>query len=908
MDRFSKFNKNRGVHLNLNLLGHGRINVIMILAAIIIFIIMPAVVQAQGKGKIAVLPFIVQSPEPLDHLRFGLQKMLTSRMAEKGYSVINPESVNLSPLASQSVFENGDIIAFGKSIEADWTIYGNLTQVGNKVSLDLKVVDSSELREHFSIFMVEDNIDRLADAVERAAVGIDARISGANYIENVKVIGARRVEEDAIIAVIESKKGEEYDQERLDSDLRAVYRMGYFNDVNIEAEDGANGKIITFVVKEKPVIIDISFEGNDSFKETQLMEELGIKRYSILNPSEINQSINRLKEFYKQKGYYNVNIEDVISELPNNEVSLIYSIDEGEKVYIRKIEFTGNEIFSDDDLKDIMKTAEKGFFSWFTSAGILDRKVLEFDLLNIGSFYNNHGYIRARTGSPEIDYSNEDKGLKVIIPIIEGNQYKVNNITLTGDLLKPEDELLRYIQLQKDAPFNREVIHTDIQTLKSLYANDGYAYADVTPIPKEDDENYLVDITYKINKKKKVRFERINIIGNSITRDKVIRRELKVIEGDYFSGEKLNKSTENLYRLGFFEDIAVNTKNGSQDDLMVLDVEVKEQPTGSFSAGVGYSSFDKAMMLFQVSQNNLFGRGQKLGLQASLGSRTTEFDINFTEPWLFDIPLTSNFNIYNWKTEFDEYTKDSFGGSIGFSYPIERFDEYTRASIRYSYDDADVTDVWPTASLVIQDMVGSILTSSVTLGLERNSKDHPWNTRRGSVNYVTFEYSGGFLGGDSYFNKYEAVSAWFFPVWRKTVLMAKGTVGYIDPRSGGKLPIYEKYRLGGINSVRGYEWGTISPIDPATGDEIGGEKMWQYNLEYRFPLLDKEGIVGLVFFDAGNAFDDVGKWKTGARRSVGFGFRWFSPMGPLRLEYGIKLDKKPGESSGEFEFTMGGTF
>ncbi len=363
------------------------------------------------------------------------------------------------------------------------------------------------------------------------------------------------------------------------------------------------------------------------------------------------------------------------------------------------------KIFSNKALKKIMLTNEKGFFSLFTSSGILDSNKLEYDIMQITSFYNNNGYIAARVGEPEIKYNEEKMELTITISIIEGDQYKVNNVRIEGDLIKPESELLDYVKVNKEKVFNREVMYNDIQKLKDVYTNEGYAYTDITTPKKQDDENHLIDITYKIDKKKRVRIERINISGNSITRDKVIRRELKIVEGDFFSGTNLNKSTENLKRLDYFKDIEANTRNGSQDDLMVVDINVEEQPTGAFTVGAGYSSFEKVMLMLQISQNNLFGRGQVLNLQASIGSRTTEFNLTFTEPWLYNKNISSSINLYNWETQYDEFTRDSKGGSLGFGFPLG-IDDYTRGSIRYSYDNARIKDVYSNAALAIQNMIG----------------------------------------------------------------------------------------------------------------------------------------------------------------------------------------------------------
>ncbi|MFH1489198.1 MAG: outer membrane protein assembly factor BamA [Pseudomonadota bacterium] len=869
---------------------------------------MPVAAQADEKGKVAVLPFRIHALQPLDHLKKGLQEIFTTRIAEKGLPVVSPELVNRQAMNYAPLSELKDIFAVGKSLDAAWVIAGSLTQVGKKISLDLKTVDITAKKPPFSIFMIEEDLDRLTDAADRAVVSLYNQMMGVAQIDSIGVAGNRRIESEAVIAVVESKKGESLDPEKLDKDLRAVFQMGFFKDVSVRTEDGPKGKIVIFDVLEKPSISKIAFTGNKKFGDKDLEKEIGIRTFSILNQNEVRQSINRLKEFYRQKGYYDVSIQDKIEPLPKNEISLIYQIDEGGKIYITKIEFQGNAKFTDDDLKDLMETSEKGLLSLITNSGFLDKKKLEFDLHKIEAFYHNHGYIKAKTGAPEIAHE-KGQGLKITVEIVEGDQYTVNQVNVEGDLIKPADDLMKEIHINQEKFYNREVVRKDTLGLRSVYGDEGYAYAEVSPIIKENDQTHQVDITYRLSKGEKVRFERINISGNTRTRDKVIRRELQVIEGEYFTGAGIQKGTKNLHRLGFFEDIEVQNKKGSRDDLMVLDIKVKEQPTGSFSMGAGYSSYESALGTFQISENNLFGYGQRLMGGVKLSGKTTQFDIRFTEPWFMDKPISAGIDLYNGEREYDDYIKNSYGAGLRFGFPILSFDEFTRGLISYTYDITDVSDVRDDAAVGLREMVGENTTSSMEFGIKRDSRDHPWNTTTGSVNSLTFEYAGGILAGDVYFNKYMATTQWFFPLPWKTVFLTAGRWGYVEERSGGKLPIYQKFRLGGIDTVRGFESYTISPTDPDTGDRIGGEKMMVYNLEYRFPLVKDQGIVGLVFFDAGNVFTQDESFSfSGIRRTAGGGIRWYSPVGPLRIEYGRNLDQREGEDSSNIEFAVGGSF
>jgi outer membrane protein insertion porin family len=871
-------------------------------------ILLPNPSGAQQKKTVAVLPFTLYTPEPSESLKRSLQDMLTDRLAKVGVPVIPPGDINRHPTASLPSPDQAELISLGKSLGADVVVTGSLTQVGRRISLDLKALDVSGERPPFSLFMVGDDVDRLNEVMDRTSKSLYNQIVGIAQIDSVLTKGNQRVESDAILAVVESRKGESLDFDKLDKDLRAVYSMGYFTDVSIETEDGAKGKIVIFNVVEKPSIGRITFVGNKKMKSEDLTKESGIKLYSIYNPNDVKQSIGKLKDYYRQEGYYLVEITDKVEGIPRNEVALTFEIQEGEKVYIQKIEFVGNTKFKDSKLKDVMDTSEKGLLSFITKSGMLDKKKLEADAQKIAIFYHNQGYLRVKVSEPSVRYE-AGYGLIIKIEIAEGNQYFANNVEVAGDLIKPPEELLKRVTMVKGEPFSRELVRNDVLALREVYADEGYAYAEVVPLTREDDREHTVNISYRITKAAKVRFQRINITGNTVTRDNVIRRELEVYEGEYFSGYGLRKSTENLNRLGFFENVEIQPKKGSAEDLMDLNINVKERPTGNFMMGAGYSGYDGPLGTFQISQNNLFGTGQRLMGSVRLSGKGAWYDIQYTEPRVNDTKLTAGIDLFKWEYEYDDYTRDSTGGALRARFPIGIDEDYTRGFARYTYDNTYISDVEPDASFEIRDMEGRSITSSVTVGLDRNSKDRPWNTTRGSFNKLSVEYAGGPLGGDSYFNRYELTTQWFFP-WRwDTSFMVGGRWGLVEQREGGKLYSYQKYRIGGLNTVRGYDYESISPADPVTGDKIGGEKMMIYNFEFRFPLLKEQGVVGVVFFDAGNVFTEDESWTfTDIPMSAGVGIRWYSPLGPLRLEYGYILNRRPEDSVGGVEFQIGGAF
>ncbi len=871
--------------------------------------------------RIAILPFKVESIEPEVNLNISLQKWFSEDMSELGYDVLSQELVNktLGDDISYSEPEKS-ILPLAKANNARWVIIGEYNRKEEGIQLNIRVLDPDTNKSPFSVMMVENDKNNLPNSLKKIAESLNSQMEKKIVVADVIIEGNKRVSDDAILMILESQKGEPFDQVKLDRDLRTIYKMGFFDDVNLSTSDSTEGKVITFNLIEKPTIIKISFQGNEAKKDEKLTEELGLKPYSILNRNEVRQSINRLLEFYKNDGYYNVEINEKIKELPDNEVTLTYVIKEGEKVLISSIEFKGNKVFKSRKLKKEMLTKKKSWLSWFTDTGVLDKKKLEYDVQKLGAFYDSHGYLNSRIGEPEIIYDKAKKELRMIITIIEDEQYFVNDIVVEGDLLRPADELRRLINVKKGDPFSRQVVHTEIENIKNLYGTLGYAYTEVSPSHKSIEGTNLVDVHLKVEKKKKVRIERINISGNEITKDKVLRRELKVKEGDYFNSDKLAKSRENLDRLEIFEKHEAKIRRGSSDDLMIIDIEGEEQLQRSVSFSAGYGGYEGLMFQLQFENNNLFGRGQNFSIEAMAGSRTTQFNATLVEPWLFDRDVRGSINAYSWDTEYDyynfsddEYSKfednrKKYGGSVGISFLLG-LDDYTRGSVFYSYDQSKVTG----GAVLGDDEISKDynLTSSVILGIERNSKDKWWDTSKGSVNAFNFEYAGDPLGGDVAYNRYILNSSWYFPVFKSTVLVASAQLGYIKGRSGGYLPWYEKFRLGGIDSVRGYEYGEIVPLYPTTYSEWAGDKMWLYKVEYRVPIKKGEkGITALAFFDAGNAFRSSDNWKRGAGTSVGIGIRWQSPMGPLRLEYGYKLNKRADydSDSGKFEFKIGGSF
>lgn len=725
-----------------------------------------------------------------------------------------------------------------------------------------------------------------------------AQSDAPSLVQKVMVKGNHRIEAAAILNVMKTKAGAPYDPHLISEDVKAVYKMGWFEDVRMEIEMQAGRRVLVVVVKEQATIRQILITGNDAFNDEKIMENIDIKSGSILNIFNIRRNVLAIESLYKGDNYHGVKVSYTIKPIAQYQADLEFIITEGKKIRIKTISFDGNTAYTDKQLKKKIKTSEKGFFSWLTSSGEFDKEKLQQDSYIITDLYQNNGYAEARVGEPEVEY--KDEWIYILIKINEGPRFKMGKVDLSGELIAPKAEMLEKISCGKEPWYNREVIRKDILTLTDLYGDQGYAHAEIVPEISKQPDAGMVDITFFLTRNEPVYFEKIHIHGNTKTRDKVIRREFKVGEQELYNGTRLKRSVADLHRLEYFEDIKVNPQPGSAKDRMVLDVEVTEKATGTFSIGGGYSAVDKLYAMASVSERNFLGRGQIMEFAVQTGGVSRQYSFNFTEPWLFDIPLSAGFNAYKMERDYDDYDRDSTGSGIRLGYPL--FD-FVRGYVRYDFDVSTIDNISPQASPYL--LEGRSTESSVSLSLVYDSRNRMFNPSEGSRHDITVQYAG--LGGDIGFTKLTAETGWYFPVFWGTVVFLHGEGGHIIENSSKYLPDYDRFYLGGINSLRGYDWRDVSPINE-DGVKIGGTDFLQANAEYLVPIIKDSGLVGLVFLDSGNTWTDEGDSYDGLRKSAGFGIRWFSPMGPLRLERGYVIDRQPGEDSGRWEFSMGGSF
>lgn len=788
--------------------------------------------------------------------------------------------------------------------KAQYIVAGTLTQLGNRYAIDLTLYDLSETSLP-KYFYNDGEINKgikvlLASMTEEILAYTNRHI---RYAE-ITVGGNKRIDSGAILRKIKSKAGDRYNVDLLNQDLHEIFQMGYFNDVQIQRADTDTGIKIKFAIIEKEVVGKVNIVGEDKIDNDDIEEVITISPNSIINPKEVRNSINNIQKLYKDKGFYRTEITHKLTHPDEDTVDVDFIIKEGYKAYIEDIVISGNNSYSKKELQEIMMTKERGFFSWLTDSGILKRDLVDQDAARINAFYQNNGYIDVRVGKPEIEQ--KEKSIYITIPIEEGKRYRVGELDVVGDLIKDKGTLLAQTKSGDEVFFSRETLHKDLLALTDYYAANGYAYAEVTPSTQKDVAHQRLNITFNITKGPLVQIDRIVIKGNDRTRDKVIRRSMKLKEGEIFNATNIKKSQENLQRLGFFEEANVTPRPTADEKIMNIEVDVKEKPTGTFSIGAGYSSVDNLMFMGEISQNNFRGLGQQLTLQANVSGSNSRYNFSFTEPHLNDSNLLFGIDVYNWLREYDDYDRRANGYGLRFGYPI--WNKW-RLFWGYGWDNTTLSNVSDTASELITDSQDINTTSAIKLGVSKDTRNRHYGASKGARHSITTKYAGGDLGGDAQFTKIEAVTSWYFPVIWDTVFHWKLSGGQVIDNADDKLPVFERFYLGGLSTVRGFKNGQISPRDPISNEKIGGTTMWFTNFEYIFPLIKDAGLNGLIFFDAGNVYDIDNNWEfRSIRKSIGYGFRWMSPMGPLRLEWGRNLDPEPDEIRSNWDFSIGGSF
>jgi outer membrane protein insertion porin family len=742
---------------------------------------------------------------------------------------------------------------------------------------------------------------------------------GQEVIEKITFLGNVKIEEGVLRGALKIREGGPFSPDQIREDLRAIFALGHFTDVQVDIQSSPRGKEVIFIVVEKPSTKEILITGNQKLETEEIKEKVTLVPRSILSLEKVKENAEQIRALYFSKGYYGVKVEHKIDYLETNEAVVTFQITEGPKGHIQKITFKGNHKIKGKDLKKVMTTKERTLWSFITKTGLLDEETLKNDIQILTAYYYDHGHIHAKISEPKIDLR-DPKRIRIEIEVVEGPQYRMGTIDFKGDVLTTKEDLFRLIKIKRNDVYQNSAIRRDVGALTERFASDGYAYVEISPETQIDPSHLLVHLTFNIDKKKRVSIERIQLIGNAKTRDKVIRRELQFAEGELYNVAALTKSRSRLKRTGYFKEVDFITGPGSTDEKTNLEVKVEEAPTGAISFGMGYSSIENVIGSASISDRNLFGLGYLGSLMFRLGSETRDLRLSFTDPYFLGYPYSAGIDLYREEVEyFETYSYKVLGGALRFG---KELTDKLRAETKYKLETIDIYDVDATASQTIKDQIGKSTTSALSLTFTSDTRNDFFAPSSGARHSLFIENAGGILGADNYFVKGSLETSWFFPMPLNTVLNLRGKYGRVESYGNQKktvfengayvekergVPVYEKFFVGGIHTIRGFEYGAAGPIDPITEEPLGAENMLVFNSELIIPLSRAIGLRGALFFDVGKGFDRYEELFP-LRTAAGVGIRWYSPFGPIHIDMGWNLSPKEGEKSSVFDFTAGTVF
>ncbi|NIT14418.1 MAG: outer membrane protein assembly factor BamA [Candidatus Dadabacteria bacterium] len=741
---------------------------------------------------------------------------------------------------------------------------------------------------------------------------VSLKSSEGNQIIEVIIIGNRRIETRLIESSISVSKGDVLSSQAVSNDIKSIFKLGYFDDVVAEIDKTEEGIVLIYRLQEKPVVIDIVINGNDEISTEKITEVLTITEGQIVEISNLKNSIESVRKLYSEKGIIPTEVDYTIEPRGEGTIELNIDIKEGKKSFIKKVYFEGNESIKSDDIQDKIYSKPKGFLSFITSRGLYRPEEIDRDSDRIRAIYLDEGYLDVNVSKPEKVYSEEKEGHIITFRIEEGPQYTVGSVDVDGDLIASHEVLVGILKLKQGDIFKSSYVGDDINILTTYYGDRGYAFANVDPRIIPDKSNLEVDASFIIEKGKEVYVRRIDIAGNTRTRDKVIRREIPIEEQSLYNATYISAIKPRIFRRGYFEeDIQVDTQRvEGTDDQVDININVKEKPTGFFSVAGGFSSVETILFTGQIQESNLFGYGKRLSLSAQLGGVTQLFSLSYGDPVFLDSDWNMNARIFLTDREFRDFDRKSFGGALTFGRHIWR---NLRGEVGYRFENEEITDVFGDARLIITESDRNI--SGLSVGVVWDSRNNFLDPTRGLIARTSFEYAGPF-GGDTDFIKYRANMKYFHPVWKSTIIALTGRYGYLNLWDvGNDLVVGERFFLGGPNSLRGFKFRRVGPRVPTDDGDfviIGGSQELLLSAEYIVPLVKQINVKGVLFVDIGNAYNDGEELSfdpDDIRRNVGFGFRWLSPLGPLKLDIGFPLgDRLEDEDSFEIQFTVGNLF
>lgn len=824
----------------------------------------------------------------------------------------------------------------------------------------------------------------------------EAPAAAEGTVSKVQVVGLRRVEEAVILDAVLLRSGEPIAEWKLQRDIRAIWATGFVQDVVVRADPdpSGSGTVVTFAVKEKPAVRGVHITGNKKIKEDDLKEAIDIEEFTVPSESRIAANVRAIKDKYLEKGYYLVQVEPAIKPVGDDLEEITFKITEGRKVLVRHVEITGNDNVADRKIRKYMQTKPAGILPWLTSSGTFREEYLTEDAYRVRQVLLEEGYVDANVDSPKVYLTPDKRFIEISIHVTEGPRYRLGDITVGGEFVaeegltrgaaqallegksikdveeaykrdkaagrpinedwspsirrRPFDFGSGNTPLRRGDWFRLQTMLDASQRVQDLYADQGYAFVSVQPQPIPHPDTQVADLHFVIDRGDKMRVGRINITGNNPTYDKVVRREIPVNEGDWYSGVGLKEARGRLERLGFFEKVDISTPRGDAPGTLDMNVDVSERPTGSFSVGAGYGSADSFLFTANIQKSNFLGLGYLMSVNGNISARTKQGSVSFMDPHFLDTQWTLSLSgYYNQRSYIeDEYQR---GGSVQIGRYLDKRDDW-KLMADYTLEDVGLISIDAYKERLFGgELYRNGLTSSVGMSLDVDKRNNRITPTRGFRASLKGDLAGGFrtneeqvlslFGGD--FNYWEANGNFRFyqPLIKKKsdilILRYNLTLGHMQSTDGTIIPYIHRYRAGGITSVRGYTPYSLGPDIRATGYDshgeprevfsgsddptapddrlvVGGTETWINNLELESPIIKSAGISLVAFLDAGNTFGDPWGYGSfdplGLRWGYGAGVRWFSPIGPLRFEYGFPINRQADERAAVFDFTIGSAF
>src|SRR5215203_3405404 len=739
-------------------------------------------------------------------------------------------------------------------------------------------------------------------------------------VKSIDIQGNKRIELPAIAGRLTLNAGDPYTPENVRGQVKILYDTGFFEDVQVETEADPEGIAVVFVVREKPFITEIVYDGNESLSDDKLKEKTTIKSQAYLDQQQAKESAEKIRLAYQEDGYFSAQVIPVVQTLDEDRKRLTFFVKEGEKARVKTVQFDGLRATTKEEMFKV--TATREWVPWYglvtqlklpslvSDAGILKREELTNDVERVKEVLLNKGYLNAQVSLPSVELTEDKKWFIVTFNVSEGEPFTVSEVGFRGYTVFDEPELREGLKIKDGEVFQRAKIRDEITRLTDVYGSRGYAFAEIVPNVNPNNEERTASIILNIKEGDMMRIRQININGNDKTRDNVIRRELRVDEQDVIDTPSLKRSFQRLNNLNFFETVEI-LPSQVETDKVDLNVRVKEKPTGQFSIGGGFSTLDKLVAIADITEGNLGGHGYLGRIRGQLGQQRTLGLITFRNPYLNDSLTSLQLDIYRSMTNYISYFEEKSGASVTFGRWLS---EYVTGSVSFVAEQLDFSDpnnycaAGESFSIFVCQQLGHQVTTGFRTSMFRDTRDYFLDPRTGWRTGGGFDFGTPYLGGTNNFYKYYIDVIKYTPLAFDTRISNHVRFGEAQGINDKPVPLTELFFVGGINTMRGFVFGRAGPTDPNTHTALGAAKELIFNNDFIFTISSEAKLNGVIFFDYGKGFGPNEPLSLNLRSAVGLEGRWISPFGPLRVAYGINLSPKEGERTGVFEFTIGSLF